>query len=120
MPLIRNLFRLLTTTASERAYFYACSARPAISDAEFYQRYYADSEVTLETCVGVRRVLCEQLGMCNTLPDDNVALVFDDLDIAEICFEIAEEFDVTFTGRLIYEMDGTVDSLVRAAQSLTR
>ena len=116
----RNLFRLLTTTASERAYFDTCADRPALSDADFHQWFYADSEVTQETCAGVRRVLCEQLRMCNTLPDDNVAHVFDDVDIAEVCSEIGEEFGVTFTDEVLHRIDGTVDSLLRAAQYLTR
>ena len=120
MGLIRDLFRWLTTTPSERAYFDAISDRPAISDADFYQRFYADSEVTLETCAGVRRVLCHQLGMCNTLPDDNVALVFGDIDIADVCFALGEEFDVTFPDDRFHGIDGTVNSLIRATQLLTR
>jgi hypothetical protein len=108
------------TTASERAYFDACADRPALSDEDFYHRFYADSEVTLETCARVRRVLCEQLRMCNTLPDDNVALIFGDVDIAEVCFEIADACDVTFPDGLIHEIDGTVDSLIRATQRLNR
>ena len=67
---MRNLSRFFTTTASERAYFDTCADRPALSNTDFHQRFYADSEVTLETCAGVRRVLCEQLKMCNTLPDE--------------------------------------------------
>lgn len=119
MRLIRNMIRLLTTTASERSYFDACSDRETLSDTDFHQRFYRDSDVTLETCAGVRRVLCEQLRMCNTLPADNVADVFDDVDIAEVCFDIGEVFGVMFTDAMFQRIDGTVDSLIRATQHLT-
>ena len=117
--MIRKLLRLFTTTASERAYFDTCAERPVLSDTDFHQRFYADSEVTPETCEGVRRVLCEQLRMCNTLPDDNVARIFDDVDVAEICFEIGEEFGVRFTDEMT-TIDGTVDSLIRTTHQLTQ
>ena len=55
--------------------------------------------------------------MCNTLPDDNVANIFKDLGIGEVCFEIGEEFGITFSDPDIDAIDGTVDSLVRLTQT---
>ena len=87
-----------------------------VADHEFHRKQYLNSAVTLDTCARIRRVLCEQLRMCDPLPNDNVALVYDDIEIAEICFEIAEEFGVTFNDADIHEIDGTVDSLIRLTQ----
>lgn len=116
--LIRSLIRLLMMSASERAYFDACESRPTLSDADFHRRFYADTEIAQETCAGVRRVLCEQLQMCNTLPDDNFGLVFEDVDLAEVCFEIGDEFGVRFPDYALAKIDGTVDSLIRTTQRL--
>ena len=116
MSFLRRLARLFLTS-SERAYMDACEERPALSDAEFHQRYYADSGVTAGLCAGVRRVLCEQLGVRNVLPDDNVALIFD-VDISDILFELGEEFGVAFGDDMYEDINGTVDSLIQATNAL--
>ena len=110
------MFRNLFTSSNEREYFDLVAKRPAITDDEFHVTHYQNTDITLDTCTRVRRVLCEQLRMCNTLPHDNVAVVYDDVDIAEVCFEIAEEFGVTFVDSDFHEIDGTVDSLIRLTQ----
>lgn len=94
----------------------AINDRPQLSDAAFYRRFYAGTSVTLDTCARVRHVLCQQLRLCNTNPSDNVAMLFPDIDIGEVCFEIGEEFRVTFAEEVVRELDGTVDSLIRATQ----
>ena len=118
MAFFQKMIQLLTTTPSECVYLDACEDRSELSDRDFHQRFYAASNVSPQACSGVRRVLCEQLNMCNTLPNDNVAIVFDDVDIAEVCFEIGEEFDVTFSDELCQQIDGTVDALIHATQHL--
>ena len=60
--------------------------RPLLTDADFHYEYYASTKVTLDTCARVRRVLCEQLRLCNTIPTDNVAALFPDIDIAEVFY----------------------------------
>ena len=107
------MFRNLFSNTNESEYFYSLAKRKSVSDEAFYRDYYSNTYVSIDTCVRVRRVLCEQLRMCNTLPHDNVAIVFDDVGIGEICFELGEEFGVTFSNADINEIDGTVDSLVR-------
>ena len=81
------MFDNLFTNSNEKAHFDSIAKREAVSDDDFYRDRYADTDVTLDTCARVRRVLCEQLRMCNTLPDDNVANIFKDLGIGEVCFE---------------------------------
>ena len=110
------MFDNLFAKSNERKYFDSISGRDAVSDDTFHRNHYAKSEITLDTCARVRRVLCEQLRMCNTLPHDNVATVFGDIDIGEVCFEIGDEFGLTFSRTDIQHIDGTVDSLIRMTQ----
>ena len=96
----------------------AINNRPLLTDADFHREYFSGTEVTLGTCVGVRKVLCQQLHLCNTRPADNVASLFPDLDICEVCYEIGEEFDVSFSQSRIGILNGSVDSLIRETQRL--
>jgi hypothetical protein len=96
----------------------AINKRPSLTDADFHREYYAHSVVTQETCARVRRVLCEQLRLANTRPEDNVAKLFPDIDLGEVCFEIGEEFGVSFPDSTIENLDGSVDSLIRETQRL--
>ena len=90
--------------------------RPILSDADFYLLHYQDTDVSRDTCVGVRRIICQQLKLCNTLPSDKLEMLFPDIDIADVCYEIAEEFWITFNKAQIHELTGTVDSLIRMTQ----
>lgn len=94
------------------------NSRPVLSDADFQREYYANTEVTYETCVEVRRTLCRQLRLCNTRPTDNVASLCPDVDIGEICFEIGDELGVSFPNEIVESMAGTVDALLRQTQRL--
>ena len=97
----------------------AINKRPSLTDADFHREYYANTEVTQDTCARVRRILCEQLRLFNTRPADNVATLFPDIDLGEVCFEIGEEFGVSFLNSIIENLDGSVDSLIRETQRLT-
>ncbi len=96
----------------------AISHRTPLTDADFHRQYYANTEVTQDTCAGVRRVLREQLRLCNTIPTDNIAMLYPDIDIGEVCFEIGEELGVSFLDGTIDNLDGSVDSLIRETQRL--
>jgi hypothetical protein len=92
--------------------------RPQLTDADFYRRFYADTDVAFDTCTRVRHVLCQQLRLCNPNPSDNVAMLFPDIDIGEVCFEIGEEFNVEYPEDVVRKLDGTVDSLIRETQKI--
>ena len=92
--------------------------RQVISDTSFHLAYYANTEITYETCVGVRSVLFEQLRLYNTIPTDNIAALFPDIELGEVYFEIGEKFGVLFLDGTINHSDGTVDSLIRETQRL--
>lgn len=110
------MFDNLFTNSNEKAYFDSIAKREVVTDDSLYRDRYKDSDVTRDTCARVRRVLCEQLRMCNTLPRDNVATVFSDVCIGEVCFEIGEEFGISFSDSDVHKIDGTVDSLIRLTQ----
>jgi hypothetical protein len=112
---------MLTTLLGGRAeceYRRLCRTRPNLSDKEFYEAFYLHSTIPLETCVRVRRVLKTQLRMSNIRPDDNVTTIFDDIDLRDLCLELGDEFGVTFPDEVINELDGTIDSLIRATERL--
>jgi hypothetical protein len=96
----------------------AANNRPSLTDADFHREYYVNTEVTQDTCARVRRVLREQLRLSNTRPADNVATLFPDIDLGEVCFEIGEEFGIAFMDSTIENLDGTVDSLLRETQRM--
>lgn len=94
------------------------NSRPSITDDEFHRKYYANTEVTVDTCARVRCVLRQQLRLANVEPMDNVAKLFPDIDLGEVCFEIGQEFGVLFRDAFIDPWDGSVDSLIRETQRL--
>ncbi len=62
------MFRNLFSNSNEWEYFDSIANRASVSDDAFHREYYANSRVTLETCVRVRRVLCEQLRSATHFP----------------------------------------------------
>lgn len=91
------------------------NGRPRLSEDDFHREYYSRTDVSPDTCAGVRCIILEQLRLRETRPSDNIA-VLSDIDIGEILMEIGEEFSVEFTEDTICELDGTLDSLIRATQ----
>jgi hypothetical protein len=106
------------TSPAERQFIQACKDRQNLDDREFYDTFYLDTEISMDTCSRVRKVLRTQLNMSNVRPNDNVASIFDDIDFGEICFEIGEGFQFQFPDDMIDTMDGTVDSIMRMSERL--
>ena len=103
---------------AEREYIERTQDRKILGDEEFFDEYYFQSKVTLNTCSRVLEVLRTQLNMANPRPQDNVAYIYDDIDISEVCYEIGDEFNIKFPYDVIANLEGTVDSLVRATEAL--
>jgi hypothetical protein len=88
--------------------------RPLLDDEAFYQLYYGSTDIPRGIPIRVRRVLGEQLGphWLRVRPEDNIPLILD-IDIAEILFEMEEEFGVKIPPQAMRSMDGSFDSVVR-------
>lgn len=114
-----KILGLLTSSPAEREYREVCQDRADLDDREFHQSFYRESPVTLDTCSRVRRVLNSQLNLSNVRPEDNLAVIFDDIDFGEICLEIGTELGIQLTDDKIQSMDGTVDSIIRMVDRLS-
>ena len=123
MALVRWLVdavALIALGRAEHSYRQRCKTRANLTDVEFYDAFYRGTDIPIETCTRIRRVLKTQLRMANVRPDDNVATIFDDIDVGETCFEIGEEFELKFPDNIIDNIDGTIDSLIRATERLRK
>lgn len=105
-----------TTGPAEREYRKTCKSRTALGIGEFYSAYYANTEIPFDTCARVLRVLKTQLNMANVRPNDNIAQIFDDIGLAEICSEIGDEFQFRCPVSMIDDMDGSIDSIIRLTE----
>lgn len=111
-------FSTVFQSNAERKYRALCKTRVYLTDQDFFDQFYRDGEISFDTCSRVRRVLETQLGISNVRREDCLTSIFSDLDLREICFEVAHEFGAKFPENLIQSMDGTVDSLIRVMEEL--
>ncbi len=96
--------------------------RPQLDDQAFYETHYADSGIPEDIPIRIRKVYVEQLGDCwkGVRPDDNVGDACPDVDLAEILYEIEDEFGINIPDQEMRQMDGTFDAIVRYVASLRR
>lgn len=117
--IVERLYHL-TLDSAPRRYFDSCKDREPLSDEQFYHRFYANTPVTYDTCCQVRRTLQTQLCINNPRPDDNLARIYPDVDLAEICWEIGEELNLDFHEEAITSWHGTIDSLLHTVERLRK
>ena len=90
-------------------------SRPQLDDQAFYEAYYGGSGIPEDIPIRVRKVYVEQLGDCwkGVRPEDNVCEAYPDLDLAELLYEIEDEFGIKIPDEEMKKMDGTFDAIVR-------
>jgi hypothetical protein len=90
--------------------------RPHLEDRAFYEAHYGDSGIPEDIPIRVRKVCVEQLGDCwlGVRPDDNVCESDPELDLAELLYEMEDEFGIKIPRDEIRKMDGTFDAIVRS------
>ena len=90
-------------------------SRPQLDDQAFYGAWYDGSGFPEDIPIRVRKVCVEQLGDCRkgVRPDDNVCESDPDLDLAELLYEIEDEFGIKMSDEDMKRMDGTFDTIVR-------
>src|SRR5262249_30260671 len=94
-----------------------CGGRYGIGpdDDTFYRTYYGDTDIPKDIPIRVRRVCVEQLGRRWVWvgPDDRPIELYDDLDFAELMYEMAEEFGIAISLDEIRSFDGSFDGIVQ-------
>ena len=106
--------RLLSNAFSSR-FDRELLTRPSTDDQAFYEAHYGGSGIPEDIPIRVRKVYVEQLGDCwkGVRPDDNVCESYPDLDLAELLYEIEDEFGIKIPEEEMRKMDGTFDAIVR-------
>jgi hypothetical protein len=97
-----------------RAYRRELRGRPDLDDDEFYALYYAKSDVPPDVVAQVRDCVAEFDPLAKrAAPSDNLQLLEDELDLADLLHAVGTEFGVKFTRRDYPLVDGTLDNLIR-------
>jgi acyl carrier protein len=109
LALLANLFSCHRRDASE------LKKQPELDDQAFYEAYYAGGGIPEDIPIRIRKVYAEQLGACwkGVRPGDNVGDAIPDLDLAELLYDIEDEFGIKFPDDDVKKMDGTFDAIVR-------
>jgi len=95
------------------------AGRDQMSARQLYDRYYRGSGIALDTVEGTLSAIAACIG-CRTSvlrPEDNVAALFEDLDVADVVFRVKKKFRLTCHATP-YEF--TVDAFVRFAHACRR
>ncbi len=99
----------------QRAYERDLESRVLMDDETFYQSNYGSTGIPREIPIRLRRLFAYQLGSCweHVQPADKPTDADDNLDFAELVFDVEEEFGVSIPIQDMMELDGSFDSLVR-------
>jgi len=114
-------FAVPLESESERAYREQTKQRPSLTDDAFYQTFYAGTEIPKEIPIRLRNLYQKMLGydLSTLRPEDNQAVIYDDVDFADFIYRVEREFGVTIPiirGHISEQfgvIDGTFDSVVR-------
>jgi hypothetical protein len=105
----------------ERAYQQEVSARPALTDEEFYARFYEGSGVPKDIPARVRRCLADlDIFIERAYPDDMIAHASDDLDYDDVLFRIERQFGICFTEEDHPLFTGTLGNLIEQVHDRLR
>jgi hypothetical protein len=108
----------LIPSAESRRFRRQLNERPALSDEEFYARYYEGSGVLRDIPDRLRRSLLDLDPLLDrAIPSDFLYLLDDELDFANVLYLIEREFSLRFTEADNRGLDGTLDNLIRLVQS---
>jgi acyl carrier protein len=90
-------------------------SQPQLDDQAFYKACYDGSGIPEDIPGRVRKVYVEQLGDCwkAVRPRDSVCSAYPDLDLAELLYEVEDEFGIKIPDEDMKRMDGTFDAIVR-------
>ncbi|HEY2253879.1 MAG TPA: hypothetical protein VGH74_22545 [Planctomycetaceae bacterium] len=108
---------------SERAYSAQLQQRAKLNDDEFYEAFYAETGIPKHIPIRLRTLLQKNImgdDLSALHPNDNLALIYDGLDFADVLYRVGKEFELTIPLTVCKsklhadgEIDGTFDSVVR-------
>jgi acyl carrier protein len=93
----------------------ALQRRPVSDDQAFYDRFYGETNIPEDIPIRLWRIYAEQFGRAwiKVYPQDEVGEAYLDLDLAELLWEVEDEFGVSFPEEVGRELSGTFDSIVQ-------
>jgi len=100
-------------SAEERKPRRTVRQRPLLSDDEFHDRFYRNTEVPSHISIRLRKIYAIQLGLDRVRPDDKATDFDGEIDLADLFIDVADEFGVHFTEAEVDQMDGSFDSIVK-------
>jgi hypothetical protein len=113
-PVVMTLVPLVDSAESQ-AFRKELRERAALSDAEFYARYYEGSGIPSDIPARVRRTLYSLDSLFEgAIPTDHLCLLYDELDFLDVVKEIEQEFKLRLTKADWATVGvGTLDNLIR-------
>jgi hypothetical protein len=111
-PPVMTLAPLLPS-ADERRFRRAVRERPLLSDDEFYDQSYRDSEIPSHIAIRLRKIYAVELGMEKVWPEDKATDFDGELDLADLLIDVEDELGVQFTEAEVEQLDGSFDSIVK-------
>jgi acyl carrier protein len=94
-------------------------SRRQLDDQAFYDAHFGGNGMPKDIPLRVCKVCVEQLGDCwkGVGPDDSLCESDPDRDLAELFYEIEDEFRIKIPDEEMKRMDGSVDAIVRYVAS---
>jgi len=104
----------LVPSAESRTFLCTLRNRTPMTHDQFYEMFYATSDIPKPVIVGVRNCLITFHPIADRLvPADDLTLLDDELDLAEVLRWMNQEFRVQFSQKDYASVDGTLDNLIR-------
>lgn len=112
-PLVMSLAPLIPSPESS-AYRQVLLKRNALTDDQFYARFYDGSGIPFDTVTRLRHCLFVLDPLFDRIfPCDYFAILDDELDFATVLYLACQEFQIHFNPVDHDSVDGTFDNLVR-------
>lgn len=110
----------MSSFRNERQYRSNLVSRSGLSDEQFYLQFYSQTDIPRELVTQMRSEFQRITGydLSALHPTDNLALAFNDLDLADVLFCMERRFSVSISLDVCSdEIDGTFDSMLRFIHS---
>ncbi|HEV3237537.1 MAG TPA: hypothetical protein VGZ25_11145 [Gemmataceae bacterium] len=116
-PIVFSLAPLFDS-AEARAYRRELKQRPLLDDDAFAEQFYADRPLEQEIAIRLRKLCMSNIDplLVRVQPKDLFYLAFEEMDVADLIFEVEKEFGLAFAPEDIEPLVGTFDWLLGAVK----